>query len=425
MRTYREALDYLYYQLPMYQRQGPKAFKKDLTNIRTLCAQLDHPEQGFTAIHVAGTNGKGSTSHYIAAILQAAGYTVGLYTSPHYKDFRERIKINGAFIPKKKVVEFVSWIQEHVEIQPSFFEITVAMAFHHFRASEVDVAVIETGLGGRLDSTNVVSPILSVITNISLDHTNFLGDTLPAIAGEKAGIIKANVPVLIGRRQESCKEVFVSKAAETRSELFWAEDLYKSDSAVGELSGRDADASFSYAAPRDTFMPAYAYENMRTAIAAVDLLNRQSQFSISQQHVQAGLRNVHQLTYFIGRWMTLQERPTIIAESAHNKDGMTEAMKALDTYSYDKLHVVLGFVFDKDIGPVLNYFPKEATYYFAKAAIPRGLAADALQMKAREYGLHGKAYTSVRRALAAAKRRAGEQDLIYVGGSIFTVAEVL
>lgn len=425
MASYQAALDYLYYQLPMYQRQGPKAFKKDLKNIQVLCEQLNNPQSKLTCIHIAGTNGKGSTSHYIAAMLQAAGYRVGMYTSPHYKDFRERIKIDGAFIPKKRVVEFVDWIKENVTIQPSFFEITVAMAFHFFHEEAVDIAVIETGLGGRLDSTNVVHPILSVITNISLDHTNFLGNTLPAIAGEKAGIIKHNTPVLIGRHQTECAEVFESKATQNNATLTWAEEVFHIRESANCTNIESKNDRWKYAIDKKQFTPEYTVENMRTALAAIDMLHQENLLSIPKTARQRGLDHVHDLTYFIGRWMMLGQDPLVIADSAHNKDGLTLAMHALQNYNYRQLHVVLGFVFDKDIGPALQLFPKDATYYFAKADIPRGLDATKLKEAASEYGLRGKAYTSIRRALAAAKRRANPGDLIYVGGSIFTVAEVI
>jgi dihydrofolate synthase/folylpolyglutamate synthase len=415
--TYKESLDYLYTQLPMFQRIGPKAFKKDLDNIKALAARLDHPEKSFQSIHIAGTNGKGTTAHVIAAILQAAGYKVGLYTSPHYRDFRERIKINGQFIDKKSVRQFVQWfIDEDSDIKASFFEITVAMAFTYFREQQVDVAVIETGLGGRLDSTNIVTPLLSIITNISYDHTNFLGDTLELIAAEKAGIIKEGIPVLIGRRQEETASVFRQRTNQLKSPLFYVDEVIKSSSDLTD--GNNKGKVEKLDSP-------FFEENKRTALAAIKLLDTYSDLKILNSHVNYALKHVHELTYFVGRWMILSHRPMTIGDSAHNLDGFQIALSKLEAYPSDKQHFVLGFVNDKDLTKVLQLFPTDAQYYFAKADIPRGLDASELQTQAMSYGLNGKAYSTVRKAYAAARASAGEADLIYIGGSIFTLAEVI
>ena len=413
--TFKEALDFLYTQLPMFQRVGPKAFKKNLDNIEALASLLDHPESSFPSIHIAGTNGKGTTAHLIAAMLQSAGYSVGLYTSPHYLDFRERIKINGKFIDKTFVKEFVGWFQkEGSQIKASFFELTVAMAFSYFREKQVDIAVIETGLGGRLDSTNIIRPMLSVITNISLDHTNFLGDTLELIAIEKAGIIKLNIPVLIGRKQQETTPVFRQIAGQRMSPIYFSEELMPKPSA----------ATSHHEEPMVKSSPFFD-ENRRTAIAAIKLLGQYSKFKVNQKEIQKGINHLHELTYFVGRWMLLSDEPITIGDSAHNFEGLQIAMAQLSRYPATSKHFVLGFVNDKDLTQVLELFPKDAEYYFAKANIPRGLVAAELRQQARLHQLNGKAYSSVRKAYAAARTSAKKEDLIYVGGSIFTLAEVI
>ncbi len=420
MSSYNTALEFLYHQLPMFQRQGPKAFKKDLKNIRRLADSLGNPQTELKCIHVAGTNGKGTVSHFIAATLQAAGYRVGLYTSPHYKDFRERIKINGKFIDRKFVVQFVAWFHDQEHIDASFFEITVAMAFDYFKKEKVDYAVIETGLGGRLDSTNIVEPILSVITNISLDHTNFLGNTLELIAGEKAGIIKNNIPILIGRKQIETTSVFQTKAKGAKAPLFFAEDIVKDEAVFRELVVHKKAGN-----EKVKFLSPFIHENRRTAIAALAVLKQYYKLNIKDSQVDFAIKNVHELTYFIGRWMHLGSEPMIIADSAHNEDGLQSSLLAIGKIKFEQLHIVLGCVNDKDLSRILTLFPPSAAYYFAKAQIPRGLDANELRKRAAQYSLMGKAYTSIRRAFAAAKRRAGPADLIYVGGSIFTVAEIV
>jgi len=422
--SYQDALNYLFRQLPMYQRQGPKAFKKDLNNIKRLAQQLGNPERQLKCIHIAGTNGKGTTAHLIAAMLQSNGFKVGLYTSPHYKDFRERIKINGTFISESSVIEFVEWFKNHDDIDASFFEITVAMAFDYFAKKEVDFAVIETGLGGRLDSTNIIDPLLSVITNISFDHTNFLGDTLPKIAAEKAGIIKRDRPVVIGRHQDSIHHVYQEKAVDQSSELYYAKDIIKYDEMDGQTM---VCADGLCMAMPDNPLVDYPFfkENLRTALAAMSLLKIISDYDIDLGESLYSISDLHGLTYFIGRWMKLNERPLTIADSAHNQEGLTYVIEHLKKCEKKNMHFVLGFVNDKELSNILNLFPSDGIFYFAKADIPRGLNANELQLLAKEHELIGDIFTSVEEAFEAAKKVATIDDLIYIGGSIFTVAEIL
>jgi dihydrofolate synthase/folylpolyglutamate synthase len=431
LSTYTQTLDYLFRQLPMFQRIGPAAMKKDLGNIRALCAYLGHPEQQIATIHIAGTNGKGSTSHILAAALQAMGWKTGLYTSPHYRDFRERIKINGELISKRDVVQFVETHRSFIEqLQPSFFEITVAMAFDHFARQQVDIAVIETGLGGRLDSTNILEPLLSVITNIGYDHQQFLGDTLPEIAGEKAGIIKRGTPVVIGQTQPEVKKVFEEKAIAMGAPIIFADQIYRTQVRSESMEGMQLDLF-----ERDQLIVENLFTdlsgpfqalNLNTAFGSLDTLgNMHPNWKIPPEILPMAWHSVKSSTNFLGRWHTLGENPRILADSAHNVDGLRPALQKLQEIPHRKLHIVLGIVADKNPEPVLSLFPPEARYYFAKAAIPRGLAADQLQQTAQKLGLEGKTYSSVRRALAAAKRAAEKEDLIFVGGSIFTVAEVV
>jgi dihydrofolate synthase/folylpolyglutamate synthase len=429
-QSYQEILDYLYRQLPMFQRVGPVAFKKDLGNIRLLMEAYGHPHQRFPSIHIAGTNGKGSTAHLLAAVLQAHGLRVGLYTSPHYKDFRERVKINGQLIGEEAVVRFVQEGKSFWEsIRPSFFEITVALAFDHFAREKVDVAVIETGLGGRLDSTNVLQPILSIITNIGYDHQEFLGETLPEIAGEKAGIIKAHTPVLIGERHEETTAVFEKKAAKEESPLFWT-DQWKAnekkvkgphtwfDIWVGEEL-RWSDLKVELTGP-------FQGANLITSLASLEVLEKELKWiRLQDDLLRSGLAGLKSATYFLGRWEVLGSEPLVIADSAHNKEGLQLVMKQLSRMDYDRLHIVYGTVSDKSIDPILTLLPRKAQYYFAKAAVPRGMDAEQLKEKAGRYGLSGEAYPSVGEALIEARKAAETNDLIYVGGSIFVVAEVL
>ena len=444
--TYQYTLDYLYQQLPMFHRVGAAAFKKDLTNTLALCEILGNPQNTFPTIHIAGTNGKGSTAHTIAAILQAAGYKTGLYISPHYKDFRERIKVNGDYIPKKYVKQFVENNKIHFEkIKPSFFEMTVAMAFDYFRNVEnenteggqgVDIAVIEVGLGGRLDSTNVITPLMSVITNISLDHTDMLGDTLSLIAFEKAGIIKPNVPVVIGEEQSETTPVFLEKAHSSHAPIYFASQNV--DIQVVRDNSTDFEFSTFNIALKNSFSDFkkldnlkvnlsgdYQEKNVATVIETINILNRYTDFKINENQLREGLSHIKSLTNFIGRWQVIGQNPTILCDSGHNEGGLTYVTHQLKQLTFNHLHIVIGFVRDKDLSKVLKLLPQNATYYFAKADIPRGLDAQILRGMASEHGLEGKAYSSVKRALTAAKTVAKTDDLIYVGGSIFVVAEVL
>lgn len=390
----------------MYQRQGKTAFKKDLTNILALSKHLDFPEKKFKSIHVGGTNGKGSTSHMLASILQNAGYKVGLYTSPHLKDFRERIKVNGTCIRKNCVINFVKRNKQFLEEQGlSFFEMTVGMAFEHFAKKEVDIAIIEVGLGGRLDSTNIILPEISVITNIGLDHTQFLGETLAEIAFEKAGIIKPNTPVIIGETNINTLPVFTKIAKEKNSDLILSKN-YKGSIYPSDLKG------------------SYQIHNIKTALQSIEILQNKD-FSISEQNIQNGLANVVKNTGLQGRWQILSNNPQIILDTAHNKEGLSYTMQQLKEEKYNKLHIVLGVVDDKNLNSVFPLFPKEATYYFCQANVPRALDKEILAKKAIPFSLVGNTYSSVQVALQNAVNNASSSDVIYVGGSTFVVAEVV
>ena len=428
-QLYKETLDYLFHQLPMFQRVGPVAFKKDLTNIIALAKLLGQPQHQFKAIHIAGTNGKGSVAHMLSAILQAHRYKTGLYTSPHYYDFRERIKVNGQWVTKKFIVDFVEQYKDQFRaIKPSYFEITVAMAFKYFAEEQVDVAVVETGLGGRLDSTNILTPELSVITNISFDHVNFLGNTLPAIAGEKAGIIKKEVPVVIGETHVETAPVFIQKAQETKSTVTFADQLFSAElvSTSPEHSYFDIfrDGVLLFEHLEVNLHGAYQAKNLLTMLAAVEQLRKQG-FLIHEANLREGLSNLKSLSSFMGRWQILSQNPLVIADSGHNEAGIKQITKQLEGLSYHHLHFVLGAVNDKDLTKVLSLLPTDATYYFAKADIPRGLDAKALQAMAKPLGLNGRTYVSVRNALEAAQKKAHPDDLIFIGGSIFVVGEIL
>lgn len=404
--NYNDTVNWMFSKLPMYQRQGASAFKKDLTNTIAISEHLGNPHHKFKSIHVAGTNGKGSTSHMLASILQEAGYKVGLYTSPHLKDFRERIKINGEMISRNAVINFVKKNQSFLEKQQlSFFEMTVGLAYDYFAKQKVDIAVVEVGLGGRLDSTNIIIPVVSVITNIGLDHTQMLGDTLEKIAFEKAGIIKENIPVVIGERQEETEHVFIEIAKNKSAPIYFAEDkaidIYESD-----LKGN------------------YQQKNIKTVVTTSYILKEKG-FTITEKHIENGLLHVVKNTGLLGRWQVLQKEPTVICDTAHNREGLAYVMKQLGEQHFNKLHIVLGVVNDKDLQSVLPLFPKDATYYFCKPDVPRGLEAQMLREKAKEYDLLGKRYNSVREAHNEALKSADTDDLIFVGGSTFVVAEVV
>lgn len=404
--TYEEVLAYLYAQLPMFHRIGPAAYKPDLSSTIALCEIVGNPQQRIKTVHVAGTNGKGSTSHLIASCLQEAGYKTGLCTSPHLKDFRERIKINNRMITREAVVEFVSSFKNKWEhLSPSFFEVTIAMSFWYFEREKIDIAVIETGLGGRLDSTNVIQPELAVITNIGWDHMNLLGDTLEKIALEKAGIIKKNIPVILGEMKPNVRSVISEKANAFHAEIISA-DLKQPEPPESALKGY------------------YQNQNRRTAFAAVQKLSTMG-WTISPENIKNGFLNVIENTGLMGRWQVLGTSPLIVADVAHNVDGISMVMEQLRDQTYDELHFVIGMVNDKDISNVLALLPREAHYYFCKADIPRGLDAQLLQEAALQQGLKGQVYSSVKNAFTAAKAKAKTADMVFVGGSVFTVAEVL
>ena len=439
----------------MYQRIGAAAYKKDLGNTLALCAHLGDPQRAFQSIHVGGTNGKGSVSHMLAAICQAAGLKTGLYISPHYQDFRERIKVNGRYIPRRAVVDFVKNLRPEIDaIRPSFFELCVAMAFDHFAKQKVDIAIVEVGLGGRLDSTNVITPLLSVITNISYDHMNLLGDTLPQIAFEKAGIIKPGIPVVVGETHPESAPVFVQKAQETASPLVFADQHFSvREKTTGAQNWLAESTAYTVLKDGQPYMEnlwvnaagTYQSKNVATVLQAMETLRERLQMgailpptlppplakAVLPETIAAGLGALRTSTRFIGRWQRIGERPTILCDSAHNEAGLKEvfdriaAWHAAQPAPLPRLHLVTGFVNDKDLDKALPLFPTHARYYFAKANIPRGLEAAALQAQAARFGLQGRAYTSVKGALAAAKRAAGPEDLILVTGSVFVVAEVL
>lgn len=428
--NYQQTLHYLFNHLPMFQRIGPAAYKKDLTNTLAICERLGNPHHRFPTLHVAGTNGKGSVAHMLSAILQSAGFKTGLYVSPHYKDFRERIKVNGQYISRPFVSRFVSKHQAFFEeLQPSFFEMSVGMAFDYFAAQQVDIAVVEVGLGGRLDSTNVITPLVSVVTNISFDHVSMLGNTLPLIAAEKAGIIKPGVPVVIGEEQTETSPVFLQKAKECQSPIYFASREIECKS----LEDNYFQSRFAVAIQGKLKYPdllldaggAYQSKNLATVLQTIEVLRQNRPFQIPDEAVEHGLAHLKELTRFIGRWQIIGRDPLVLLDSAHNEGGLRLAMEQIARIPHRKLHFVFGMVNDKEPSLVLNLLPKAARYYFAKANIPRGLDADALRITAAEHGLHGKAYASVRNALHAARRAAEKDDLIYVGGSIFIVAEVM
>jgi dihydrofolate synthase/folylpolyglutamate synthase len=436
--NYKQTLDYLYAQLPMFQRIGAAAYKADLNNTLAICKLLNNPENKFKSIHVAGTNGKGSTSHMLAAVFQQAGYKTGLYTSPHLKDFRERIKINGKEIPKKYITEFVEKHKTDFDkIEPSFFEWTVGLAFNYFAEQKVDIAIIEVGLGGRLDSTNVVKPLLSLITNISYDHTNLLGNTLPKIAKEKAGIIKPKVPVVISETQTTVKKVFIEKAKTCTSKIYFADTIFthQKENYLPEKSL----TKHSYKKGKEIIsvlsdLPGtYQRYNIAGVLTALDILKHD--FKIKDKHITKALSTVKKLTGLHGRWELLNKHPHVIADTGHNKDGILQVMECVNREFQSKtvsgkLHVVFGAVNDKDVTNIFallktNKHFATATYYFCKPNIPRGMELDVLYKAALQKDLKGKIYPSIKEALRAAKKTAKANELVFVGGSTFTVAEVI
>jgi dihydrofolate synthase/folylpolyglutamate synthase len=424
---YQQTLDYLFSKLPMFSRIGAAAYKNDLSNTRALCQALGHPEQRIRTIHIAGTNGKGSVSHMLASILQTAGYRTGLYTSPHLYDFRERIKIDGKMIGQQQIVDIVSRLQPTIEkIAPSFFEVTVAMAFEQFAQENVDIAVIETGLGGRLDSTNVITPVLSVITNIDWDHMQLLGDSLEKIAAEKAGIIKRGVPVVIGEAADHTLPVFTEKAQIEQASLHIATENNRllhyewKDDILQVHVAREKKSPVSY----ELDLPGlYQTKNVLTVLAAIAQLQEQG-WSIPEQAIAAGLRATRRLTGLGGRWQKIGEHPTVIIDVAHNEAGIRQVLQQLQQTAYSRLHLIIGVVKDKSIESMLAQLPQEATYYFTKAQLPRALPEQELQLLATDAGLAGHAHPAVNEALAAAKAVAEPEDLILICGSIFLAAEI-
>ena len=428
--NYKDTLEYLFAQLPMFHRIGAAAYKANLDNTHAICKFLNHPENKFRSVHIAGTNGKGSTSHMLAAILQSAGYKTGLYTSPHLIDFRERIRINGEMIPEKIVISFVEKYREQFEkIKPSFFEWTVGLTFDYFANEKVEIAVIETGLGGRLDSTNVIVPEVSVITNIGWDHASLLGDSLIKIAIEKAGIIKQNVPVVIGELQPETAQVFTDRAFKMNAPIVFAEILLQSQ---GKDSGDSNQQCFDIFSGKHLLfenllfdLPGlYQRKNIITVIETV-LKLREAGYSIEDKHIREGLSAVRHLTGLMGRWQILSNAPLTICDVGHNEDGIREVLNQLTLTPHDDLHFVFGVVNDKDISSILSLLPVNIKYYFCKANLPRALDAIELKNRAAGFGLNGLAYNSVAEAFHAAKANAQEKDLIFIGGSTFVVAEVL
>jgi dihydrofolate synthase/folylpolyglutamate synthase len=426
--TYQQTLDYLFAKLPMYSRIGGDAFKASLDNIIHLCHHLDNPQEKFKSIHIAGTNGKGSVSHTMAAVLQTAGYKTGLYTSPHLYDFRERIKINGEMVPETFVTRFTGNIQSIIEeISPSFFEITVAMALQFFAEENVDVAVIEVGLGGRLDSTNIITPVLSLITNISYDHTNMLGNTLEEIATEKGGIIKQNIPLIVGQKQPETEPVFKSMAQQKGAEILFAEENFSvTDYKIGleKISIKILDIEEQRKQQYELDLPGiYQTKNIISVLQAINVLRKKG-FTIIEEAVKKGLKNVKTLTGLYGRWEVIGHQPTIVLEVAHNEDGIRQMLEHLTHVPFNHLHLIMGMVKDKEISNILSLLPPDAAYYFTQAHIPRALAAALLQEEAKKFNLIGELFEDVNRAIQKAKSAAQQDDLIIVCGSIFLVAEV-
>jgi len=405
--NYKETLDWMFNRLPMYQTHGATAYRKDITNTVLLAKHLGNPEHNLKCIHVAGTNGKGSTSHLLASVLQEAGYKVGLYTSPHLKDYRERITINGIPISEDYVCDFINKNKAFFEANElSFFEMSVGLAFEYFVKQKTDINIIEVGMGGRLDSTNIITPLVSVITNIGLDHTQFLGNTLELIAFEKAGIIKPNIPVVIGEYISETKPVFIAKSDENHSEIYFASDLIATTYPSALLGD-------------------YQIQNKKTVLQTLKVLQDKKLLSVSETDIKNGFFNVIKNTGLQGRWQQLGENPTVICDTAHNVHGLKIVLNQLNKQKFEKLHIVLGLVNDKNLTEILPLLPQNANYYFCKPDISRGLDQLILKEKAAEFNLVGQTYISVSNAYQAAKENAGNNDFIYVGGSTFVVAEIL
>lgn len=429
--NYKETLNWLFSQLPMYQRVGKAAYKADLHNTIKILSELGNPENQFPAIHIAGTNGKGSVSHIIASVFQEAGYKTGLYTSPHLIDFRERIRINGDLISEEYVVDFIDNNKSAFsKISPSFFEMTVGMAFAYFAEENVDIAIIETGMGGRLDSTNLCNPLLSIVTKIGLDHVSFLGDTIEKIAGEKAGIIKNNIPVIIGKHQQESDKVFIAKAKDCKSDLIFAEDVVdinKIESNNPTFNVYDVWQKNQLLASnlKSPLLGNYQKENIVTSIAACLNISERALFSISIDNISDGIENVISNTGLSGRWQKISDNPLTICDTGHNADGIKAIVGQISEQIYNHLHFVIGMVSDKDVFEILVLLPKNATYYFCRPDIPRGMDAEELQKIAFKAGLVGNSYSSVRQAYYSAQNNAAANDMIFIGGSTFVVSEVI
>ncbi len=427
--TYKQTFDYLLSKLPMFHRIGGAAYKANLDNSHALDELLGHPHQNFKTIHVAGTNGKGSTSNMLAAVLQSAGYKTGLFTSPHLKDFRERIRVNGQMISKKYVSGFVEKYKEDFEkIEPSFFEWTVALAFDYFSYKKVDIAVIETGLGGRLDSTNIITPEISVITNISWDHMNLLGDTLRKIAGEKAGIIKPIVPVVIGETQKEIANVFLEKAKSQKTFVVFADKEFSLKVKKQSITYIDIEVRSKQKIVFDNLRIGlggeYQLKNVLTVLSSLKVLNQQG-IVIPTKAISGGIKNVCTLTGFKGRWEKIGDKPLIIADTGHNFDGLKQVVHQIKKLNFEKLHFVIGVVADKDVSKLLLMLPKKAEYYFCQPAIPRAMDHKELKSKAFSAGINGKSFPTVKKALYTARKNAAKNDLVFVGGSTFVVAEIV
>ncbi len=432
MMGYNETLDYLFTKLPMFQRSGPAAYKNSLGNTLKLDEVYGYPHKKFKSIHVAGTNGKGSVSHMLAAILQKGGYKTGLYTSPHLKNFRERIRVDGDMIPERNVVDWVEDFRRknrELKLEPSFFELTVAMAFDYFSQQHVDISIVEVGLGGKLDSTNIINPEISIITNIGLDHTNFLGNTLGEIALEKAGIIKHGIPVVIGEKHQETEKVFREKAKEMQAPIYFAGKEYKVEYALLSMDGKQElkiTKELGYILPnlKLDLLGSYQHHNLPAVLKTVALL-KQEGWDIQDKAIYDGLANVTEETGLLGRWQVIGYNPLVVCDTAHNMDGISSVVRQINNTAHKNLHIVFGTVVDKDPNDILRLLPKNAIYYFAKASIPRALDTVQLKEKAFEVGLKGRSYESVSQAFEAAKSNAQKEDMIFVGGSTFIVAEIL
>lgn len=428
--TYEETLEFLFSQLPMFQRIGKAAYKANLNNTLKLDKYFSYPHKSFKTLHIAGTNGKGSVAHMLASVLQESGMKTGLYTSPHLKDFTERIRVNGETADKDYVVSFVEDHKEIIEnLKPSFFELTVAMAFDYFREQEVEIAVIETGLGGRLDSTNIIQPEISIITNIGHDHSEYLGSDLTSIAGEKAGIIKPGIPVVVGETQEEVKGIFLESAMDRKSEIYFADQHFRVDYSLGTMAGKQKmmilkDGKSLYEGLECDLLGTYQLKNIVTVLQSLEILLGIG-ILIGKDKIYTGLAKVQENTGLLGRWQVLNNSPFTVCDTAHNLEGIEEVLEQIQNTAYRKLHIVLGMVEGKEEARILKLFPVEAKYYFTQAKIPRALPVEKLADAARRVGLEGEVIGDVREAYMQALANAGSNDMIFIGGSTFVVAEVL